>query len=220
MALAKLDLRDVVVDPDGVLNAGGFVYTYSATTTTPLVTYSDGLGTENTNPVVLDASGQWACYLDTSLAYRLDFATPDGVVFYTADNITVGSGSSDTFTGSYITDVFFTATTPPASSGRLGAHSFTKAVSFPANFGGAFGSCDTAPTASFIITLRKNATSSSTGTAVGTVTIATNATFAFASTAGAVQSFVIGDTLKAFGPAVADATANDFNFTLIADLDA
>ena len=214
MALAKLDLRDVVVDPDGVLNAGGFVQSYAATTTTDLVTYSDALGTENTNPVVLDASGQWSCYLDDSLAYRLDFMTPNGVVFYTADNITVGSRSSDTFTGKYITSALFHNTTPPTSSELLDDHTYAQACTYPANFGGSYGTCSTVPTSSFVAIVKKN------GTQVGTITIATNGTYTFATTAGATVAFAIGDNRRVYGPASADATANDFGWTLIADLDA
>lgn len=45
----------------GVPMAGGFLYTYAAGTTTPLVTYTDSTGLiANTNPVVLDSRGRQA----------------------------------------------------------------------------------------------------------------------------------------------------------------
>ncbi len=217
MAYAKLDLRDVVIDPDGVLNAGGFVQSYAATTTTPLVTYSDGLGTENTNPVTLDASGQWACYLEVGVAYKFEFQTPDSVAFYTADNVVISDTTSDP--GSQYVDVVFTYPGgPPAALGWIGGETFTRAVSFPANFTGSFGKARTNATASFVATIRKNSTTYADGTAVGTVTVATNGTYAFATTAGAVITFAIGDNIDAWGPAVADTTIANFGFTLAGSL--
>lgn len=214
MALAKLDLRDVVVDLDGVLNAGGFVYSYAATTTTPLATYSDGLGTENTNPVVLDASGQWACYLTMGVAYRLDFADPLGVVFYTADNIVIADPSASSIIGKYITSALFHNTTPPTADELLDDHTFVQACTYPANFGGSFGTCSTAPTGSWVAIVKKN------GVQVGTITVAPDRTYAFASTSGATVAFAIGDNRRVYGPASADGTINDFGWTFIADLDA
>lgn len=212
MALAKLDLRDVVIDPDGVLNAGGFVYSYLATTTTPTVTYSDGLGTENTNPVVLDASGQWACYLTIGLAYKLAFATPDGVVFYTADNVEIPDTTAAA--GSQYVDVVFTYPGgPPAADGWLGGERFTRAVTFPANFAGSYGKVPKAlPTASFAAPIKIN------GTTVGTATCATNGTWTFTTVGGATVSIVAGDEIDAYGPATPDTTMADFGFTLAGSL--
>jgi len=43
----------------GVILAGGFIYTYQAGTTTPATTYSDNLGaTPNANPIVVDSYGR------------------------------------------------------------------------------------------------------------------------------------------------------------------
>ena len=47
----------------GVPLSGGKVYTYSAGTTTPQVTYSDAAGTvPNTNPIILDSRGEAVIY--------------------------------------------------------------------------------------------------------------------------------------------------------------
>ena len=46
-------------DNNGVPLAGGLLYTYSAGTTTPIVTYTSNSGSiANPNPIVLDASGR------------------------------------------------------------------------------------------------------------------------------------------------------------------
>ena len=48
-------------DSNGVPLAGGLLYTYSAGTTTPVVTYTTNSGNvANSNPIVLDASGRVA----------------------------------------------------------------------------------------------------------------------------------------------------------------
>ena len=56
---------------NGAVNAGGFVYTYAAGTTTPIATYTDStLGTPNTNPVKLNAIGQAPIWLTPNVAYK------------------------------------------------------------------------------------------------------------------------------------------------------
>lgn len=212
MALAKLDLRDVVVDPDGLLNAGGFVQSYAATTTTPLVTFSDGLGTENTNPVELDASGQWACYLTVGVAYKFVFMKRDEVAFYTADNVVIPDGTAAP--GSLYVDVVFTYPGgPPVANGWIGGERFTRAVTFPANFAGSYGKIPKAlPTASFAVPIKLS------GATVGTATCATNGTWIFTTVGGAVVNAVIGDELDGYGPATPDTTIADFGLTLAGSL--
>jgi parallel beta-helix repeat protein len=56
---------------NGAVNAGGFVATYIAGTTTPIATYTDAtLGTPNTNPTPLNAIGQAAIWLTPGLTYK------------------------------------------------------------------------------------------------------------------------------------------------------
>lgn len=223
MAAFKLDVIEQYFDNDGLLLSTGVVYVYSAGTSTPTATYTDATGLiAAENPIELDSSGRcqtwflpgsYKCVLKTAV-------DPDGVTLETVDGIVVADPNAGVVTGKYLVDYLFHNTTPPTSSEWLGGHSFGVAVTFPANFGGAGGKIRTNPTASFVITLRKNSTTASDGTAVGTVTVATNGVFAFASTAGATISMAALDELSAWGPASADGTANDFNFTLMADLDA
>jgi hypothetical protein len=57
-----------------------------------------------------------------------------------------------------------------------------------------------------VISVRKNATTASNGTAMGTITVSTGGVVAFATTGAAAQSLAVGDTFSVWGPAVADTT--------------
>ena len=73
---------------------GGKLYTYAAGTTTPLATYTDQSGsTPNTNPVILDASGQADVWLG-SAAYKLKLEDANGVLQWTVDNIQADQGAT------------------------------------------------------------------------------------------------------------------------------
>lgn len=78
-------------DSTGAPLAGGLLYTYAAGTTTPLATYTDSTGgTANTNPVVLDSSGQANVWLTAGTAYKFVLEDSVGVVQWTVDQITGG----------------------------------------------------------------------------------------------------------------------------------
>lgn len=75
-------------DDDGAVLAFGKVYTYASGTSTPIFTYADSIGTLNTNPVVLSASGRARIYLD-ALAYKFILTdTNDVPVGLTMDPVT------------------------------------------------------------------------------------------------------------------------------------
>lgn len=219
MAFAKLSARDVDFDLDGFLNASGKLYTYQAGTTTLLASYQDAEGTPNANPVIFDSSGQYHLWLLRGTAYKLVFTDADDVVLYTEDDIVLAAESS-ALVETLLLDALWHGNAPPTASEWLGGFSFPADVTFPINFGGAFGHINTNPTSSFVISVRKNATTSGGGTAVGTVTVDTSGVFAFATTSGTTKSFAAGDHISFWAPGSADATANDFNFTLSATVDA
>lgn len=84
-------------DDNGDPLAFGLVYTWVTGTATPLQTFSDSLGTPNTNPIQLSASGRARIYL-LPLAYKFTMTDSLGnVVGLTMDPVTasasaVGSG--------------------------------------------------------------------------------------------------------------------------------
>lgn len=84
------------VDGNGAPLSGGFIYTYSAGTTTPKASYTDsGAGTPLSNPVVLDSAGRAQIWLVGS--YKIVVKDSLGNTISTTDNIvsTTGAPFSD-----------------------------------------------------------------------------------------------------------------------------
>lgn len=78
-------------DDDGQPLAGGKFASYAAGTSTPLATYTDSdLTVEQTNPIILDASGRPAqpIYLQPT-GYKFILSDADDVVLVTFDNFSV-----------------------------------------------------------------------------------------------------------------------------------
>lgn len=143
-------------DSNGVPLAGGLLFTYSAGTTTKLVTYTDSTGaTPNTDPIVLDSQGYANVWMATTSAYKFTLSPstdtdPPSNPIWTVDNLTsltiptlwaTGGGTADAITATYspanttLTDglllgVRATAanatTTPTFSPDGLTAHTITK----------------------------------------------------------------------------------------------
>lgn len=81
-------LRQRYLDANGNPLAGGLLYTYQAGTTTPQATYTDsGGGTPNANPIVLDANGEAAMWLDPTLSYKFVLKNSSEVTQWTVDNV-------------------------------------------------------------------------------------------------------------------------------------
>ena len=103
-------------------------------------------------------------------------------------------------------DVTFAYPGAPPNATVLQLICFRLAVAMSGNFAGSTGHCGGNPTSTAVYTVYKNASP------IGTVTIATSGGFTFATTAGAAQSFVAGDTLSILTPA-ADATLSSVTMT-------
>lgn len=81
-------LRQTFFDSNGRPLANGKLYTYAAGTSTPLVTYKNkGESSQNTNPIILDSSGQCNLWLGAN-AYKLILTTALDVPIWTQDNVT------------------------------------------------------------------------------------------------------------------------------------
>lgn len=66
--------------------AGGQVFTYAAGTTTPLQSYTDSTAlVANSNPIILDSSGQASIWI--AGAYKVVIEDPNGNVLSTTDNV-------------------------------------------------------------------------------------------------------------------------------------
>lgn len=75
-------------DQNGLPLIGGKLYFYSSGTSTPLATYSDSaLTIPNTNPVILDATGNAGSIFLQNLAYKVILATSADVQIWTEDPV-------------------------------------------------------------------------------------------------------------------------------------
>jgi hypothetical protein len=77
---------------NGAPLVGGKLFTYQAGTSTKLATYSDSIGTSNTNPVRLDFRGEAAIYVPPNVAYKFVLAPandtdPPTNPIWTVDNL-------------------------------------------------------------------------------------------------------------------------------------
>lgn len=82
------------VDATGVPYSGGLLYAYASGTTTAQDTYSDSIGTPNTNPVQLDSAGRATIYLAPK-AYAFKLTDSNGVTIWTVDPVYGFSLTSD-----------------------------------------------------------------------------------------------------------------------------
>lgn len=86
-------------DNDGAVLDGGLVYTYAARTATPLDSFTTyNADTANTNPVVLDTSGQADIWL-ASAFYKVILTDKNGVQLWSVDNVGPGPLSSSSASG-------------------------------------------------------------------------------------------------------------------------
>lgn len=92
-------------DANGNPLAGGKVFTYEAGTSTPLNTFTDqSAGTPNTNPVILDSSGEADIWITGNVGYKFVVATSTDIVLYTIDDITQIDLASGSITSSMLAD--------------------------------------------------------------------------------------------------------------------
>ena len=83
------------LDANGNPLSYGFLYTYSAGTTTPKTTYTTAAqATANTNPIVLDSRGEADVWLLAGEAYKFTLQNSSGVLQYTVDQITAAGTMS------------------------------------------------------------------------------------------------------------------------------
>lgn len=89
-------LKQSFTDNNGVPLAGGFLYSYTAGTSTPQATFTDATGSvPNTNPIVLDAAGRANVWLGTG-SYKFVLTDSQGNTIFTTDQVTVQANGSAT----------------------------------------------------------------------------------------------------------------------------
>jgi microcystin-dependent protein len=83
-------------DNNGRPLAGGKLFSYAAGTSTPLATYFNqdlAAGHENTNPVILDASGRANVWIQDGVGYKFVLKDALDNTIYTQDNVQVGAST-------------------------------------------------------------------------------------------------------------------------------
>lgn len=89
-------IRPFFTNDCGRLLAGGKVYSYEPGTLTPKPTHKDATGlTENTNPIILDASGEADIYINSD--YRFQIFDRDGVLIDDVDLVAATQRVSSEF---------------------------------------------------------------------------------------------------------------------------
>lgn len=96
----------------------------------------------------------------------------------------------------------------PGASAVVFIFTAVRAVTFAANFSGAFGSVGANPTSTAAYIVKNGATT------IGTVSISTGGVFTFTTTSGTSKSLSAGDRLTITAPTSQDATLSDVGFTL------
>lgn len=96
MAVALSPLaKQQFIDQDGHPYFLGKLFTYAATTTTPLATFIDSTGgTPNTNPIILDPAGRCNLWLTVGTGYKLELFDVNNVLVWSVDNILVPASPS------------------------------------------------------------------------------------------------------------------------------
>lgn len=97
----------------------------------------------------------------------------------------------------------------PTANEVVFVHIVAETVDFPANFSGSRCSVGVNPTATYVLTIKKN------GTTIGTISISTSGAATFASSGGSPYTLSPGDILSLVAPATPDATADQIAATLL-----
>jgi hypothetical protein len=124
-------------------------------------------------------------------------------------NVRAEGGSS----GAQPYDFGFVKTETPTSDEVIGKVVIPRDMTLPADLAGAAGHVDATPTAQFDIDVTDD------GTSIGTVTIATDGSFAFTTAGNTAKSVAAGSVIRFIAPASTDATVAGIAVTLIGSLD-
>lgn len=141
--------RQRFVDQNGDPLAAGKVYTYAAGTLNPAITYANKDGTENSNPIILDAAGKADIWILDNISYKYVVKDLNDADIETIDDISIpevtggGGGGGGTplrsgvqaiSNGSSVVDITFSSAVDDTTY-RIPAPSFINTVDTdPINF--------------------------------------------------------------------------------------
>jgi hypothetical protein len=139
---------------DGKPLVGGKLYTYEAGTTTPLVTYTNYLGTTpNSNPVILDSRGEASVWLGNGTRYKFVLKDANNVEIWTQDYLIAGVGADGSGAyGTWPISISGNAATATNATHATSADSATYATTAGSVSGGAVSSINGAGLYGFSLT--------------------------------------------------------------------
>jgi hypothetical protein len=141
-----------------------------------------------------------------------DAANPTMALVYTdgtADGLyAVSSGIGGSGGGALYDLGFYNSGGPPGASELLFKWVATRDLDQPVDFSGSVGEIGTNPTAQFDMDVTLE------GASIGTISVATDGTFAFTTAGGTAKQISAGERLEIVAPASTDATAADIALTL------
>lgn len=84
-----------IEDANGMAIVGGKVNVRLAGLATLATTYSDAIGTPNTNPIIAGAGGRFVMFLTPGVTYDLDYTDADGAIFKTVSGVAATPSSAN-----------------------------------------------------------------------------------------------------------------------------
>lgn len=181
---------------DGTPAVGWSLYTYTNGTSTPKATYQDfGLGSANTNPIVLDARGEATIFLNGS--YKFVLKDDVGATIWTVDEIR-DLTTDQTFTNVILAGTLTINSTSVTWAGNpthSGNHTFSGNVTVNGNTVIGNASTDTLTVASNTVTWSNNPNHSGNHSFTGTINAATLVATALATANGSVTNSTWTPTL-------------------------
>lgn len=166
------------VGSDGLALVGGKLHSYAAGTSTPIETFTDfGLGTANTNPVILDARGEASVWLEGN--YKLVLTDEDDVQIWSVDNIRDLTNSATLVNATFGSSLTITSTAVTWSGNPIhsGNHRFANNLTVNGNTALGDSPADTLTISPNAVTWSNNPTHSGNHTFSGATTLTGVAAF-------------------------------------------
>jgi hypothetical protein len=170
----------------------------------------EGGGGTDANAVHTNAAGEIA-----ALTEKVSPASGDHLLIEDSEDSNskkrVQIGNLPAGTQSY--DFGFVKADTPTADEVIGKVVIPRSITIPADMAGAAGHIDTNPTAQLDIDVTDD------GASIGTISVATNGTFTFATDGGTTKQAAAGSVIRFVAPNTPDATAAGIAATLIATQD-
>lgn len=153
---------------------------------------------------LIQSSGEFQVVAQANQATKYLRVTPTQVIA----NQFVGNG--ETLGLPY--DISMAQEGRPSAGQKMLMMSITRDVFFPANFSGSQFFCETVPTATVVIDIKRRRAGVT--TTIGQLSVSTGGVGTFTTTGGTAQDLEVGDVLYFVAPAAQDATFGDFTITV------